>query len=357
MFSSKQYIKMMFILFVVFVVFHSVVWIFFTSQIFGRIDNKYVGDLGRTGYQLDSLYPRKQEYNLKKRHIGKQNFHNQKIDIMTLGDSFFNADTGGLNPYFQDYLATCYDLNILNLRREPLGYYNSYKLVLYLYNSGWLKKHKPKYILIQTVGRFVYKRYSQKFDFTFSEKPKYIVEKTKVYDSYIPPLLWINTANYKFVKAYIDFLYKNQYRGVLRFNLNKKLFSPKKFQNKLLVTDEDIVDGIHNESSYTELININFNKLAKLLKNINVKLIFMPIVDKYDLYGKYIIDNRYPKNLFFENMRKLKKDYIFIDTKQILQDYIDKYNEKDVFYPDDTHWSYKASDILSKDKVFNFLKK
>jgi hypothetical protein len=276
--------------------------------------------------------------------------------MLTMGDSFSNADTGGLNPYYQDYLATKYNLNILNLRREPLSNYNSYKLVLYLYNSGWLKKYKPKYILIQSVGRFIYNRYAQKFDMNFSKKPKYLIEKTKITDSYIPHLLLINTANYKFFTSKIYFaLNHGKYKGILKFNLNKKMFSVKKFQDKLLVTDEDLL-GIHNDISFAKFVNDNFNKLAKLLKPMGITLIFLPSVDKYDLYTKYIINNTHQKNLFFENMRKLKKDYVFVDTKKILRDYMKTHQDRDIFYPDDTHWSYKASDIITSDKVFSFLK-
>ena len=333
-------------IFVLFIAFHVTVWNLYTSQIFGREDGEYVGDLGRTSYQTDSLYPRKLEYTLLKRHIGEQNWHNQKIDMITLGDSFSNADTGGKNPYYQDYLATEYNLNILNMRREPMDWYNSYRFVLYLYNSGWLQKHKPKYILLQTVERFVYSRYTQDFKFDFNKKPKYLIEKTKTVNSYLPKLAIINTANYKFFTSKLYLKYKGEYKAILLSDLSHEMFSKKSFANKLLVTKEDI-GGMHNDPKQAIKINDNLNKLAKLLEPLNIKLIFMVSVDKYDLYQPYMLHNKYPKNDFFDNIRPLPKKYFFIDTKAILQNNLLQY--KDIFYPDDTHWSFIASDLIAND--------
>ena len=47
----------------------------------------------------------------------------------------------------------------------------------------------------------------------------------------------------------------------------------------------------------------------------------------------------------------LQKDYIFINSKKILSEYLEK-DEKDIFYVDDTHWSYKASNILINNESF-----
>jgi hypothetical protein len=68
----------------------------------------------------------------------------------------------------------------------------------------------------------------------------------------------------------------------------------------------------------------------------------MPVVDKYDLYSDDIVRNPYPKNPFFDELRKLPKRYTLIDTKAILEPMV-KAGVKDVFYPDDSHWTCKAS--------------
>ena len=71
----------------------------------------------------------------------------------------------------------------------------------------------------------------------------------------------------------------------------------------------------------------------------------MPVVDKYNLYSKYIVSNIYPQSIFFEELRKLPKEYNLIDTKAILAQEIEK-SKKDIFYVDDTHWNYKASEVI-----------
>ena len=73
----------------------------------------------------------------------------------------------------------------------------------------------------------------------------------------------------------------------------------------------------------------------------------MPVVDKYNLYSNFIVDNPYPRSTFFEKLRQLPKRYAFIDTKQILMEELER-GELDLYYPDDSHWSWKAPQ-----KIFN----
>jgi hypothetical protein len=58
-----------------------------------------------------------------------------------------------------------------------------------------------------------------------------------------------------------------------------------------------------------------------------------------------------PRSEFFERLRPLPKNYLFIDTKAILADEVAK-GEKDVFFSDDTHWSSKAGAAIFSRFVF-----
>jgi hypothetical protein len=89
-------------------------------------------------------------------------------------------------------------------------------------------------------------------------------------------------------------------------------------------------------------LNDNLNRLADRLAPKGIQLVFMPVVDKYDLYYEHILDNLYPRNQFFNLLRPLPKRYRFIDTKAILADGV-RMGDKDIFYVDDTHWTWKAS--------------
>lgn len=73
----------------------------------------------------------------------------------------------------------------------------------------------------------------------------------------------------------------------------------------------------------------------------------MPAVDKYNLYRDNMLNKeKYPKSDFFEYLEGLKKDYIFIDTKKIFIDELNSKNIIDLYYSDDTHWSYKARELI-----------
>ena len=66
-------------------------------------------------------------------------------------------------------------------------------------------------------------------------------------------------------------------------------------------------------------MNNELNTLAKRLKERGIKLIVLPCPDKLDYYYDDIA-NKYTKPLFFETMRSLDKDYIYIDSKKILKE-------------------------------------
>ena len=64
------------------------------------------------------------------------------------------------------------------------------------------------------------------------------------------------------------------------------------------------------------------------------------------------ISNNYSESIFFEYLSTLDKKYIFINTKEILSKNLEN-SERDIFYADDTHWSYKASNNIIESDAFN----
>jgi len=53
----------------------------------------------------------------------------------------------------------------------------------------------------------------------------------------------------------------------------------------------------------------------------------------------------YKKSIFFEEFRKLPHSYDLIDTKAILEKELLNY-KKDIFFSDDTHWSYLGEKVI-----------
>jgi len=351
----KKFVLLILSFISLFSLYHYIVFTLYSSKIFAREDKLYIGDIARVSYQTDPLFPRRLEYTFPKKHLNKKQYHeDMTIDILTIGDSFSNAATGGLNPYYQDYLATYYNKTVLNIVDTKSGALNLFAPIIALYNNAWLQKHHVKTIIIQSVERFCVTRFAKKFDFNTQEiNLKKDIASARTHDSFIPQIKFISEANYKL--PYYQYQARKKihfHTDVMLFQLNKKLFSPKNFQNKLLVHHEDILSLPYNNYTSIKILNQNFNLLAKKLSSIGIRLVFMPTVDKYDLYYPYISKNPYQKNSFFDIIRKMKKDYIFIDTKQILEKQLQNGIE-DIYYPDDSHWSFKAIETITRSKAFN----
>lgn len=345
--KEKKYLYIFTLLIVLFIGFHFVTWNYFTKELFTYKDNMNVGDLGRMSYLTKSLTLRKNEQNLQLKHI--QYTDTIEIDVLTIGDSFSNGGSGGTNKYYQDYIATTQNLKVMNIQASNKGFIET---VLILDSNGILDKLNPKTIILQAVERYSISRYSKVIDWDIDSKnystsfldrkdgrskskPSFINNLN--YNALLYSLLYEYDDNAVFSKTYISHLTKN-------------LFSCED-KDKLLFYFEDLKNISQSNNKSIALLNSNLNRLQNILNSKNIKLYFMPSVDKYNLYSKYISNNQYKQSRFFEMLRPLKKDYNFIDTKMILEKMLDN-NISDVYYSDDTHWSYKASkEIFNKIKL------
>lgn len=337
-----------------FVSFNFITWNMATKHILARKDNYVTGDLARVGYITNLLHKRKNDTNLSKQHFEINNYNFEKLDMLTLGDSFSNGAGGGLNRYYQDYLATNLDFNILNINNFEKN--SNINTLLILLNSGFLKNAGVKYVLYESTQRKVVDRLTMNINFDIntsiaSINQYYNFGKNKKSQSSlkIPKNSFINDGNFKYLVYNSLYHFSNNafISKTYIATTNRKLFSIKPY-NKFLFYKGDLSSIHKNTINNLRIVNENLNKLSHKFNQQGIKLIFMPVVTKYDIYSPYIKDNKYPKDSFFETFRKLKKEYIFIDTKLLLSREIAK-NKKDIFYADDTHWSYKASKIIAND--------
>lgn len=356
------------------ILFHPTVYYFYVSKVFPK-DNSVVGDLSRMTYSVDLIDKKFEKISLEKLHIKQNEYEGQNIDFITIGDSFSQGASGGLNPYYQDYIATLYNKNVLNIEafKESKNYIET---IYSLLNSGELEKRAVKYVLIESVQRRSLERFSvndintslsiDKSLLRNNIKINYnIQEITSANDTLIDiikklfskstnnDISVINNLNQNALIYNLRFKIKGYGKmtsHVYREKLSQDLFS-KDVSGDLLFYYEDLKYlGLETKQNI-ELLNDNFNKLSHALAKKNIKLIFMPAVDKYNLYRPYIVSNIYNESIFFEYLETLPKDYIFINTKKILSKELEK-GEKDIFYVDDTHWSYKASKTIIKDESF-----
>lgn len=343
-------------------IFHAFTYYIFTSKVYLDPNYKFIGDLGRTSYMSDMLFERNvNETNLDKHHIKFTDFNGQKVDLLTIGDSFSNGMGFGLNRYYQDYIATLYNIDILNICQLDMTN-NAIETISLLANSNYLEHIGVKYVLIEAVQRSVLENLSRD-DMDFSKKLNvdftHLIQNTK--DIYTLKALHenkitiINNLNLNALKYNLRYLI-NGYGNISSFyreKLSKDLFTTKA-NKEIIFYHDDIKKLSYETEDNIKMLNNNLNKLAQKLAEKNIKLIFMPVVDKYSLYREYIVSHTYPESKFFEYLRTLDKEYMVIDTKKILLKELD--NEvKDVFYSDDTHWSYKASEVIAKDELFKRL--
>jgi len=212
--NIKTYTKYLFIVIGIFIIYHFLMWTLFTSQIFAPKSGTSIGDLGRMSYQINLLDNRELKYTLKKRFLYDEDFNNQEIDILTIGDSFSGGGGAGENPYYQDYLATIYNQNILNV--EPMNEFTSLEIALGMYNSGYLEKLKPKIIIVESIQRAVTNRFTKEL-----KKDSNITSPTFTRRSTIYPnqeVSIISTANYKIPYYFIAYNFKeNAQKNVYKF--------------------------------------------------------------------------------------------------------------------------------------------
>jgi hypothetical protein len=339
--KKKKYLYIFSLLILLFVGFHFITWNLVTKSQFK--DNVDIGGLGRMSYLSKSFTLRMDEQNLKNKHT--QYNDNEEIDILTIGDSFSNGGGRGVNKYYQDYIATIQNLKVMNVGKSNRGFIET---ILILNDNGILDKLNPKSIILQSVERSAITRFAKIIDWDIGSKINSTSFLDKKYNLLVPKPLFINYLNFN--ALLYRFLYKYDdnaiFSKVYIATLTRNLFSSKD-RDRLLFYFEDLKNLSKSNKKSIDLLNRNLNKLQKILSEKNIKLYFMPSVDKYNLYSKYIQNNQYPKSTFFETLRPLKKEYTFIDTKMILGEMLGN-DTTDVYYSDDSHWSFKASEEIFK---------
>ena len=348
----RTFVRVSIAVYVLFISFHFIVWSGFTSHLLSRTDDLYVGDLSRIGYQLPSLQLRKTEVLLEKKHIELADWQGEPVDIITTGDSFSEGGGKGKNSYYQDYIATFHDLNVLNVPQSSKQDHLIAKILAWK-KSGLLEQAKPKAILLEAGARLAVNEFTLEIDWEMSSMPSVLDQVPPNSQGNQDPIPFINTANYKFLLYNLLYQFSPtalDYSSAYKLMLDKPFFTAPA-HSTLLFFRNDITELKHFDSDKIQLINDNLNRLAGILKEDGITLIVMLIADKYDLYSPYILQNPFPQNPFFELIRPLHKEYKFIDTKAILSPLLEK-NEIDLFYADDTHWNFKASEAIANETPF-----
>jgi hypothetical protein len=298
------------------------------------------GDLTRMGYLPGSKMYRHNTTELPRRHLELKDYDGRHIDMLTIGDSFSSGGGGGYNRFYQDYIASYYNFEVLNVNPpKDLDFISTISILL---NNGFLEQAQTRYVLLGAT-EIGWKEWSHQINFEQSTSMTDLA-KFPVRNNFgkLPQVPFINNGNFKFLL--FDSLYRASdnavFSKVYKTKLTRQFFSVPDGDKLLYIPYRHIPSATD-----VDRVNQNLNELSDRLNSRGIRLIFMPFTDKYTLYARWMEKKRFPESLFFEYLRPLPKRYLFIDTKVLLQEALER-DEKDVYYADDTHSSWKASEKI-----------
>lgn len=300
-------------------------------------------DLLRLGYIPNIFEDYRKAFDFNKTEkfelLSKSSHRNFKV--LTVGDSF--SEQYGIG--YKNILAD--DFSVLHVDRFISE--NQIQTLINLINGDFFYKYKIDYVILQNVERYIIDN-TENIDFTsqmncnqidtlvYNHKPKQEDYKYEFFSS----------ATLKFPLSSADFFLRKNYlsnKFVYNVQLNtKSLFS--NHSDKLFFYYQDLVKiKKNNLPENSKKLNDILNIISGKLKQKNIKLIVLPSPDKYDMYYDYIVDKKnLTKPVFFENFEKLSKNYIYIDSKEILSQKLK--SQKDLYFFDDTHWSPIGSKLI-----------
>ena len=264
------------------------------------------------------------------------------FNILTIGDSFSQKRGHG----YQNYLTTdTTSIVNFNTRSYTIPSYNPIDLAFKMTEGDVFKNLHIDYLIVQSVERSIVTR-SEKLDHSTKITIEGLEASKKVQDtnhSSTPNRNYNDYLKFPFYTILYNFSDNAIYSPVHQKAINKEVFSS---NNSLLFFEEDITAlEKNNNLELVNNLNTELNILAHKLKKRSITLIVLPSPDKYDLYYEHITTKNNPKPLFFDYIRDLKKEYIYIDSKRILKKHIDN-GSKDIYFVDDTHWSPKGARII-----------
>ena len=344
----RYYTKLFLGVLLLFILANLIVWEFWTKELLTSSH----GDLARLSYLPKICQERGTGVDLPRRHVEIGDFTGGRVDMVTVGDSFSAGGGGGKNNYYQDYIASYNNFTVVNVSSNIAllkpGYFMPVNILAILYNNGMLDRLKPRYVLIETAEHSAVERLASSLNFNDTQD---LDRMLFFYTEYRSTVSRGNDMT-SFVNAGAKFVYynikdmlsiKKINNQVYRTNLSRTLFSGPYGDRLYYLSDEEKAEVMATRDKL-QVMNDNLNLIADKLAKKNIKLVFMPVVNKLNLYGTYTVPPRNDTQ-FFDELRKMPKKYLLIDTKELLSDAIRR-GDKDVFYKDDTHWSWKAPQMI-----------
>lgn len=266
---------------------------------------------------------------------------NDTFDIVTCGDSFSQQGDYG----YQNYMALK-GLSIINYFPHGKLRWNPFQAAYDLIHQEFVDSANTKMLIIESVERSLVNRLLElEYNHTYMDEED---REGGTHSTNHEPL-----SN---AKNYLSFqLGLGNENPVKHLKMKKQLFSGTR-GNFLYFYCEDIAgDGFSISKDVYQQIRNSVDSLFNLASKKNIQLIILICPDKYDLFQNYVDNNPYPPKTINEDFRKIignRKDIVI--GKEILLPYI-AHGQKDMYYFDDTHWSFKSAKIIA-DTLTNLYK-
>lgn len=300
------------------------------------------GDLGRLAFIVigEDYGQRIEQYELKDTLFNKvretEDLRNIHVNVLTIGDSFSQQEHAG----YQNYMAQD-GVTVANTRRDL--YDNPIQYAWNLLDAGVVDSTNIDVMVVE-VGERDFPLRIENF-----RTDKVEVGAPDMPDEGGEEMVW-DIRQWSLLRTRDFLMYHYAGRNpVYEVQLDRDLFSSNE-PRKLFFYCADILNGLTIEESIRPKVKEVFDLLTTKAHERGFALVLMLPVDKYDLYQDYIVDNPYdhPKRIN-EDVREILGDIPeVLLTKYYLQPLIDK-GEKDVFLFDNSHWSYKGSEVVGKE--------
>ena len=312
------------------------------------------GDLTRIGYYSENYFGWNDEEYEYLPKLSQKGTLEDDYDIVIIGDSFSNHRSMSQTPegaYWTSSLAreTGLRVGVFDLEK-----YSVDELLEHYKNIST----PPKLIIYQTIERALKGRLGKRIacpdklylpppmvvEFEpIDVKPKAYRRKTKVQNLDIGYTL-------KFIANQLANDYLND-EVVLKKLAGHQLFSNKKSEYLLFYKGD--LKKMHWTKSDWQEIKCNALELQNKVQKDGVTLfLFLVAPDKHTIYSNFFLgkkESHSQLNIFEDSaLNYLRLDTILIEHA--------RNGEKDLYLPNDTHWSFKAHSLVAK-KVVDFMSK
>jgi len=259
-----------------------------------------------------------------------------KYNVLVIGDSFSEWRTFN----YQNIMARDSTISILFYDLEG----NPVEILYALINGNFFEEVSIDYVILQSVERDFPVRAdinpNSRMSLNDIRQTVKKIQTTKKQPHNFRKNIPLDNSIVKFFGInFLRIVKKDRLAAIYQFEATKPVFSSE-HEKRILVFEMDIYHLPRN-SDTTAIVKLNnvLNHLSELVSEKGSRLIVLPAPDKYNVYYDFIIGReKYPQPMFFNIMKSLDKQYIYINSDEILKNAVSS-GIKDVYFADDTHWS------------------